>query len=129
MRSRFPDRPPARICSIPGVTLQAAVKILRPGLNVLLHTWFIQERSILGGLDHPHIARLIDAGADECGASFLATELVEACLWMSTCADQRDESPRQIAVDLDQYRRHFPVSARPRSSSYVTAKFIRHNRP
>src|SRR5262245_60885589 len=64
-------------CECDGVTLHAAVKILRPGLSVLLHTRFVQERSILAGLDHPYIARLIDAGADERGTSFLAMEFVE----------------------------------------------------
>ena len=64
-------------CECDGVTLQAAVKILSPGLNVLLHDCFIQERSILAGLDHPYIARLIDAGAGACGTSFLAMEFVE----------------------------------------------------
>jgi hypothetical protein len=59
------------------VTLHAAVKILRPGLNVLLHECFTQERNILAGLDHPYIARLIDAGAGACGTSFLAMEFVE----------------------------------------------------
>jgi len=64
-------------CECDGVTLQAAVKILRPGLRTLLHTRFVQERSILAGLDHPYIARLIDAGADGCGTSFLAMEFVD----------------------------------------------------
>jgi serine/threonine protein kinase len=240
-------------CESDGVTLKAAVKILRPGLNVPLHTCFTQERSILAGLDHPFIARLIDAGADECGTSFLAMEFVEGLpldayleqrqpafsdrleLFFKICdaaaylhehaivhgdlkpsnvmvradgtpklldfgtarlisggrdtsesftrlmmtpayaspeqmaglgpsasgdvyslgcvmremigsrtpsrdvaairdkclassADQRYESPRQIAADLDRYRRHLPIAARPHSSSYVAAKFIRRNR-
>ena len=64
-------------CECDGVTLHAAVKILRSGLSVLLHDRFIRERSILAGLDHPYIARLIDAGAGACGTSFLAMEFVE----------------------------------------------------
>ena len=64
-------------CECDGVTLHAAVKVLPPGLNVVLHECFIQERSILAGLDHPYIARLIDAGAGVCGTSFLAMEFVE----------------------------------------------------
>src|SRR5262245_22262397 len=64
-------------CECDGVTLQAAVKILQPGLRTLLHTRFVQERSILAVLDHPYIARLIDAGADACGTSFRAMEFVE----------------------------------------------------
>jgi hypothetical protein len=36
-----------------------------------------QERDILASLDHPHIARLLDAGADEQGRPFLALEHVQ----------------------------------------------------
>src|SRR5262249_43286766 len=75
-------------CESDGVTLKAAVKILRPGLNVPLHACFTQERSILAGLDHPLIARLIDAGADEFGTPFLAMEFVEG-LPLDTYLEQR----------------------------------------
>jgi tetratricopeptide (TPR) repeat protein/predicted Ser/Thr protein kinase len=64
-------------CEADGVTLHAAVKILRAGFDRgVFHERFIQERNILSGLDHPYIARLIDAGADTCGDSFLAIEFV-----------------------------------------------------
>ena len=65
------------VCEADGVTLRAAVKVLRPGLDVLLRDRFREERAILAGLDHPYIARLIDAGIDEAGTSFLAVEFVE----------------------------------------------------
>jgi hypothetical protein len=64
-------------CEADGVTLHAAVKILRPELDALLHERFIQERSMLARLDHPYIARMIDAGVGPCGTSFLAMEFVE----------------------------------------------------
>src|SRR5262245_9299731 len=240
-------------CEADGVMLNAAVKILRPGLNVPLHACFTLERSILARLDHPFIARLIDAGADESGTPFLAMEFVEGLpldayleqrqpafsdrleLFVKICdaaaylheqaivhgdlkpsnvivradgtpklldfgtaqlvgggrdasepfarlmmtpayaspeqmaglgpsasgdvyslgcilreiigprrpsrdlaairdkclassVDQRYQSSRQIAADLDRYRRHLPISARTRSSSYVAAKFIRRHR-
>jgi serine/threonine protein kinase len=64
-------------CEADGVTLHAAVKILRAGFDSgVFHQRFIQERNILSGIDHPYIARLIDAGADACGSSFLAIEFV-----------------------------------------------------
>src|SRR5262245_39272159 len=78
-------------CESDGVTLKAAVKILRPGLNVPLHTCFTQERSILAGLDHPFIARLIDAGADDSGTSFLAMEFVDG-LPLDVYLEQRQPS-------------------------------------
>jgi serine/threonine protein kinase len=36
-----------------------------------------QERDILAGLDHPHIARLLDTGVDDQGRPFLALEHVQ----------------------------------------------------
>lgn len=36
-----------------------------------------RERDILGSLEHPHIARLYDAGVDQLGRPFLALEYVE----------------------------------------------------
>ena len=77
-------------CESDGVTLKAAVKILRPGLSVPLHTCFTQERSILAGLDHPFIARLIDAGAGDCGTSFLAMEFIEG-LPLDAYLEQRQQ--------------------------------------
>jgi len=240
-------------CECDGVTLRAAVKILRPGVRVPLHARFVQERSILARLDHPFIARLIDAGADECGTSFLAMEFVDGvpldtyleqrqpamgerlelfakvcdavaylhehsivhgdlkpsnvmvradgtpklldfgtaqlldggrdayepsarsmmtpayaspeqidgrgptaigdiyslgCVLkeilgsQTTCSDllairdkclesppmRRYQSPRQVAADLDRYRRRLPVDAHPRTASYVAAKFVRRHR-
>jgi len=47
---------------------------------------------------------------------------------LASSVDQRFQSSRQIAADLDRYRRHLPISARTRSSSYAAAKFIRRNR-
>jgi predicted Ser/Thr protein kinase len=60
-----------------GVTIEAAVKILRPGFDgALFRDRFQQERQILASLSHPEIARFIDCGADEDGRSFLAMEYV-----------------------------------------------------
>lgn len=61
-----------------GVTLEAAVKILRPGFEEgFFRGRFQQERQILAGLSHPGIARFIDCGADCDGRSFLAMEFVD----------------------------------------------------
>src|SRR5207248_906859 len=38
---------------------------------------FQQERQILAGLDHPHIARFLDGGASADGLPYFAMELVE----------------------------------------------------
>jgi serine/threonine-protein kinase len=55
-----------------------AVKLMRAGVDGSdLARRFQAERQILAGLDHPNIARLIDAGRDAEGAPFLAIEYVE----------------------------------------------------
>jgi serine/threonine-protein kinase len=57
---------------------QVAVKLLRWGLpdGDLRHR-FLAERQILARLEHPHIARLYDAGMTEDGQPYLVMEYVE----------------------------------------------------
>jgi predicted Ser/Thr protein kinase len=65
-------------CIEDGVKLEAAVKILRPGLDTgKFREKFIKERQILAGLDHPGIVRLMDCGADSHGRSFLVMEFIQ----------------------------------------------------
>jgi eukaryotic-like serine/threonine-protein kinase len=61
-----------------GFAQQAAVKRLKRGMDSdeLLRR-FAQERRILAGLNHPHIARLLDGGIDAEGRPFFAMEYVE----------------------------------------------------
>ncbi|MEK8051803.1 serine/threonine-protein kinase [Ideonella sp. DXS22W] len=57
---------------------RAAAKLLRPGLSgegVLRR--FAQERQALARLEHPHIARLLDAGATAAGRPFFVLEYVD----------------------------------------------------
>ena len=64
-------------CVEDGVKLEAAVKILRPGLDTgKFREKFVKERQILAGLDHPGIVRLMDCGADSYGRSFLVMEFI-----------------------------------------------------
>ena len=54
-----------------------ALKLLRPGLDRgVVEQRFEREREVLGRLDHAHIARILDGGASESGAPFIAMELV-----------------------------------------------------
>ena len=55
-----------------------ALKLVRRGMDTdeVLRR-FRYERQILAGLDHPHIARLLDAGAADDGRPFLVMELAE----------------------------------------------------
>jgi predicted Ser/Thr protein kinase len=65
-------------CIEDGVRLEAAVKILRPGLDTgKFREKFVKERQILAGLDHPGIVRLMDCGADSYGRSFMVMEFIQ----------------------------------------------------
>jgi serine/threonine-protein kinase len=55
----------------------AAVKLVRPGLGDDLLRRFRSERAVLARLDHPAIARLLDAGTASDGRPYLALEFVE----------------------------------------------------
>ena len=57
---------------------QVALKLPRPGLQRWhLDERFARERDILASLEHPHIARLYDAGVAADGQPYLAMEYVE----------------------------------------------------
>ena len=57
---------------------EVALKLVKRGMDTdeALRR-FHAERRILAGLDHPHVARLLDAGAHDDGRPFLAMELAE----------------------------------------------------
>ncbi len=55
-----------------------ALKILRQGLDTKdILRRFLNERQILAGLTHPHIAQLLDGGATEDGRPYLVMEYVD----------------------------------------------------
>jgi serine/threonine protein kinase len=57
---------------------RVALKLLRPGLaDPKLRVRFTRERQILARLEHPHIARLLDAGISEDNQPYLALEYVD----------------------------------------------------
>ena len=57
---------------------RVAIKLIRGGLGAdLLVQRFLKERSILAGLEHKHIARLIDGGVTTEGMPWFAMEFVE----------------------------------------------------
>jgi len=61
-----------------GALLAVAIKVIRPGLateDVLRR--FERERILLAGLQHPNIARLVDAGTTDDGRPFLVMDYVE----------------------------------------------------
>jgi hypothetical protein len=57
---------------------RAAIKLLKPGLEgAAVLERFALERHALARLNHPHIARLLDAGASDTGAPYFVMEHVE----------------------------------------------------
>ena len=59
-------------------TQQVAIKLIRPGWDAEeMMSRFRSERQILAGLNHPHIARLVDGGVTEDGKPWLALEYVD----------------------------------------------------
>jgi serine/threonine-protein kinase len=59
---------------------------------------FLFERRILARLEHPHIARLLDAGTMEDGTPFLAMEYVEGEPLIAYCDDRRMSLPGRLAL-------------------------------
>lgn len=57
---------------------RAALKLIRLGMDTpQLRARFLRERQILAGLQHPHIATLLDGGVTDTGAPYFAMERVE----------------------------------------------------
>ncbi|MFO1311588.1 MAG: serine/threonine-protein kinase [Burkholderiales bacterium] len=68
---------------------QVALKLPMLGLRrEVLVQRFARERDILATLEHPHIARLYDAGLSEDGQPYLALEYVEGTPIDAWCRDQ-----------------------------------------
>ncbi|MFO0878970.1 MAG: serine/threonine-protein kinase [Gemmataceae bacterium] len=69
------------------VQRRVALKIIKPGLDSRqIITRFEAERQALALMDHPHIARVLDAGTTQTGRPFFVMELVHG-LALTTYAD------------------------------------------
>ena len=88
---------------------KAAVKlVLPPGISDGVITRFQQEREILASLDHPNIARLIDAGLTEEGWPYFVMEFVDGQPIDRWCDGQKWSISRRIelfrsVIDAVQY--------------------------
>jgi WD40 repeat protein/serine/threonine protein kinase len=82
-------------------TRQVALKLIHPTLKSrLLSERFAREREILASLNHPHIARLLDAGSTEDGQSYLALDYVAGSPLTAHC----DECHLSVRERLELYR-------------------------
>ena len=68
---------------------RAALKLVRAGLGHDVLARFRRERQILAGLEHPHIARLLDAGRAEDGRPYFAMEYVEGRPLTAWCEERK----------------------------------------
>ena len=91
---------------------RVALKLLRPGLaDPNLRLRFTRERQILARLEHPHIARLLDAGISGDGQPYLALEYVEGEPITDWC--------RAHEIDLDARLRLFQQVCRALSHAHA----------
>src|SRR3984957_19484159 len=65
-----------------------------------LEARFTRERDILASLEHPHIARLYDAGVDPQGLPYLAMEYVQGAPLTDWCDSHRLGIPERLGLFL-----------------------------
>jgi serine/threonine protein kinase len=79
-----------------------ALKILKPGMDTAeVVGRFEQERQALAMMDHPGIARVLDAGATPAGRSFFAMELVDGSPITTFCDEQKLSTRERLALMVD----------------------------
>jgi serine/threonine protein kinase len=77
------------------VRRKVALKIVKPGMDTkAVLTRFETERQALAMMDHPNIARVLDAGSTESGRPFFVMELVKGIPITQYC-DQHKLTPRE----------------------------------
>ena len=78
---------------------RVALKLIRSGLghDDFLRR-FLRERQILARLEHPHIARLVDGGADDRGQPFFAMEYVAGVPLSAYCDKQQLDVRARLAL-------------------------------
>ena len=78
---------------------QVAIKILSAGLPMSeALRRFRDERRILASLEHPHIARLLDAGRTDDGLHYIIMEVVEGVPITEHCRAHGLDGPARVAL-------------------------------
>jgi serine/threonine protein kinase len=81
------------------VRRHVALKLIKPGMdsrNVLAR--FESERQALALMEHPNIARVLDAGSTECGRPFFVMELVKGIPITEYCDAHRLDLNARLAL-------------------------------
>ncbi len=74
---------------------RVALKVIKAGMDsAQVIARFEQERQALAVMDHPHIARVLDAGMTDAGRPYFVMELVEG-VPVTTYCDQERLTPRE----------------------------------
>src|SRR5262245_51531638 len=77
------------------VRRKVALKVIKPGMDTReVVARFEAERQALAMMDHPHIAKVLDAGTTESGRPYFVMELVRGIPITDYC-DQNQLSPRE----------------------------------
>jgi serine/threonine protein kinase len=91
------------------VRRQVALKIIKPGMDsAQVIARFEAERQALALMEHPNIARVLDAGTTDSGRPFFVMELVKGIPLTRFC-DERRLSPRErleLAIPVCQAVQH-----------------------
>ncbi len=84
------------------VRRRVALKIIKPGMDTKqVIARFEAERQALAMMDHPHIAKVLDAGTTDAGRPYFVMELVRGLPVTEYC-DKARLSPRQrLALFID----------------------------
>src|SRR5262245_61012049 len=81
------------------VKRHVALKLIRPGMDSrMVLTRFESERQALALMDHPNIARVLDAGATDGGRPFFVMELVKGIPLTDYCDQHRLGLPERLAL-------------------------------
>jgi tetratricopeptide (TPR) repeat protein len=81
-------------------TQRVAIKLLRSHVGATVARRFVFERETLARLNHPHIAKLFDAGTLDNGTPYLVLELVQGRNWTQWLDDDRPPLRDRIAKFL-----------------------------
>ncbi len=85
-----------------GFRQTSAVKLVRRGMDSdFILRRFHTEREILAGLDHPHIARLLDGGSTDAGIPYFAMEYVDGRHLLEDCAARGLDARRRTQLFLE----------------------------
>jgi serine/threonine protein kinase len=85
------------------VRRKVALKVLKPGMDsAAVLARFEAERQALALMDHPNIARVLDAGADDFGRPYFVMELVKGVSITEFCDKNRlpPEARLELFVDV-----------------------------